>query len=832
MGQIRFFARGIVCIALVGLFASRASAGQVGFVYALQQVNGAPNQIHGFRIDETTGALTALPGFPMSSGGNGTSGSVAEQLAYFNGKLFVVNDGSNTLTVFSVNAVTGALTAMPFSPVALGAGGWNCVTVHPTGSPVVVGDGNDNELASFVVTEISAAAALGSPFSTGASSPFSCRFAHAGTQVYSGGNVEDNFIAGFSVNSGTGVLTPLAGSPFNSGMSRPIGFASDSSRLFTTAIAVDEVRVFTTAGGVLTAVAGNPFASGLDGAVQGILHPGGFYMVADRFGGAVGVYQISGADAATTVAAVAGSPFLTGGTFTAALTLTPDGTHLVAANGTSRNLSVFTVDPASGVLSGVSTQAANTLGASGNITGLVFAPGEAGFVYSLRQVNGGANQIYGYRINPGSGALTALGGFPVATGGTGTTGSFAEQMAYRNGRLYVLNDGSDTLSAFKVNRTTGALTALPFSPLAVPAGSQGCVAVHPSGSPVVVGDGSTRISSINIGATTAVFAPGSPFESSPSYSCAFSQDGNYVYTGGNFGSTISGYSVNAATGVLTPLAGSPFESGNNFPGAYATDSGGRLFTATIAPAALRAFTTAAGIPTAVSGNPFPATGIDGQVRGILHPGGFYLTAGRSSGNVGVFQIAGAGAATTLTAVAGSPIATGGVGTSGLALTTNGAYLAVANGSTRNLTVFQVNPATGRLASVGVQAANTLGMDGLLTGLAFVAAVPPFIDDPLTALPALSRVIKAAHITELRSRVDSVRAQYGLAPYAYTGPVLTPGVTVIQAAHIIDLRAALAEVYAAAGSAAPIYTDPALGSGTIVVKAVHIMELRAVVINIE
>src|SRR5262245_5286073 len=196
LSGIRRCARAIVCAGVVVLFAGPAAAGQSGFVYALQQINGAANQIHGFRIDETTGTLTALPGFPVSSGGNGTSGSVAEQLAYFNGKLFVVNDGSNTLTVFSVNAVTGALTAMPFSPIALGAGGWNCVTVHPAGSPVVVGDGNGNALASFLVTDISAVAALGSPFSTGASSPFSCRFAQGGTQVYSGGNLEDNFIAG------------------------------------------------------------------------------------------------------------------------------------------------------------------------------------------------------------------------------------------------------------------------------------------------------------------------------------------------------------------------------------------------------------------------------------------------------------------------------------------------------------------------------------------------------------------------------------------------------------------------------------------------------------
>ena len=46
----------------------------------------------------------------------------------------------------------------------------------------------------------------------------------------------------------------------------------------------------------------------------------------------------------------------------------------------------------------------------------------------------------------------------------GTNVTASEQIAYANGRVYVLNDGSDTLSVFAVNRSTGALTALPVQP--------------------------------------------------------------------------------------------------------------------------------------------------------------------------------------------------------------------------------------------------------------------------------------------------------------------------------------------------------------------------------
>src|SRR6185369_10463210 len=109
-------------------------------VYTLVQVNAAPNQIYGFRMDTVTGALTAVAGFPVSSGGTGSTAASSETIAYLNGRLYVVNDGSNTLSAFTVNRSTGALTPMPFSPIALGIGGWSCVSVHPSGSPVIVGN--------------------------------------------------------------------------------------------------------------------------------------------------------------------------------------------------------------------------------------------------------------------------------------------------------------------------------------------------------------------------------------------------------------------------------------------------------------------------------------------------------------------------------------------------------------------------------------------------------------------------------------------------------------------------------------------------------------------
>jgi hypothetical protein len=103
---------------------------------------------------------------------------------------------------------------------------------------------------------------------------------------------------------------------------------------------------------------------------------------------------------------------------------------------------------------------------------------------------------------------------------------------------------------------------------------------------------------------------------------------------------------------------------------------------------------------------------------------------------------------------------------------------------------------------------------------------PFTDDPLTAR---SSVIRAVHITELRTRIDAVRSKFGLGAYAYADAI-TAGTTIVKAQHVLDLRTALAQAYAAAHLAAPAYsTSPGAG---VIVRVADIAEIRAALILIE
>lgn len=95
----------------------------------------------------------------------------------------------------------------------------------------------------------------------------------------------------------------------------------------------------------------------------------------------------------------------------------------------------------------------------------------------------------------------------------------------------------------------------------------------------------------------------------------------------------------------------------------------------------------------------------------------------------------------------------------------------------------------------------------------------YTDEPLVAGVTL---VKAVHLTEVRTAVSTARATAGLAEVAFADPM--PNGVVVKATHIIQLRNALDEARAQLGLVAISYTDPGLASG-MTVRGVHIQQLR-------
>jgi hypothetical protein len=101
----------------------------------------------------------------------------------------------------------------------------------------------------------------------------------------------------------------------------------------------------------------------------------------------------------------------------------------------------------------------------------------------------------------------------------------------------------------------------------------------------------------------------------------------------------------------------------------------------------------------------------------------------------------------------------------------------------------------------------------------------FTEDPLEAR---NTPVRAVHITELRSAINSARVARGLAAFAFSDPTLKPGITPVKAVHLTELRAALSQAYQAAGRTAPVYSDPTVAPRLMPIRAIHLNELRAAV----
>jgi len=86
-------------------------------------------------------------------------------------------------------------------------------------------------------------------------------------------------------------------------------------------------------------------------------------------------------------------------------------------------------------------------------------------------------------------------------------------------------------------------------------------------------------------------------------------------------------------------------------------------------------------------------------------------------------------------------------------------------------------------------------------------------------------VKTAHITDLRTAVDAVRALAGLGAGAYTDPTIGAGITPIKASHVGGLRKPLDDAVKTLNLPEVIYTTPVPLAGTTTISAAHINDLR-------
>ena len=116
-----------------------------------------------------------------------------------------------------------------------------------------------------------------------------------------------------------------------------------------------------------------------------------------------------------------------------------------------------------------------------------------------------------------------------------------------------------------------------------------------------------------------------------------------------------------------------------------------------------------------------------------------------------------------------------------------------------------------------------------SALTVTATFSPAFTDP-TLVPS-STPVRAVHLVELRTAIDSLRAARKLPAIVWSNSPLVARVTTIRAADLVELRTALDGVYAADGLPAPNW-GPAPVATVTTITAAQIEQVRAAVRAVE
>src|SRR5437879_1553483 len=127
--------------------------------------------------------------------------------------------------------------------------------------------------------------------------------------------------------------------------------------------------------------------------------------------------------------------------------------------------------------------------------------------------------------------------------------------------LYVADRGTFKLFGYTIDATTGFLTPI-GSP--VFASVPFALAMHPSGKFLLMANGPGSVTTYSIDSTgAATFVGLTASAAGGAISVAVDPSGKFAYTANVNGNTVSAYGVDASTGSLTQIPGSPFRAGAN-----------------------------------------------------------------------------------------------------------------------------------------------------------------------------------------------------------------------------------------------------------------------------
>ncbi len=326
-----------------GLRVTALVPGQARFAYV---TNLFGSTVSIYLVDGSSGQLTPN-GAPRSVGQMGFPDAVAADPS---GRfLYVADRQTVNLFAYTIDGTTGFLTPIG-SPVF--ANTPFALAMHPSGKFLFMANG-PGSVATYSIDSTGAPTFVGQSASA-AGGAFSVAVDPSGKFVYTA-NVNANTVSAYSVDTSTGSLTEIPGSPFPAGPNpffvavHPSGnflYADNVNGQSVSAYALDSIT------GALREIAGSPFTVGSGPRAMALDPAGKYAFVANTNSNNMSAFTIESTTGA--LQPIAGSPFPTGTSPDWAI-VDPLGKFLYVVNFDSNNISVFTIDPASGFLTGVGT---------------------------------------------------------------------------------------------------------------------------------------------------------------------------------------------------------------------------------------------------------------------------------------------------------------------------------------------------------------------------------------------------------------------------------------------------------------------------------------------
>jgi 6-phosphogluconolactonase (cycloisomerase 2 family) len=271
----------------------------------------------------------------------------------------------------------------------------------------------------------------------------------------------------------------------------------------------------------------------------------------------VAAYRIDNNSGAAT--SIFTAPFVAGNS-PSSVVVHPSNQFLYVANAADSTISLFTINSASGAL----TEVLPRTSAGGLSPGFMIMDSGGSFLFVANQVS---NDVWTFKIGT-SGALT-----PVTSVSVGSVPGGL--VLASSGILYVPVTSFSRIYAFSV--AAGVLTPVPGQPfavnngvggIAVDSGAKFLYATNPvadtlSGFAIQSGGGLVAMPGLTVGTGTTPVA------------VVFNLAGTAIYVANNSSDSVSQFTVDATTGVLTPFTTTTVVSGTH-PAFFVTDPSGKF----------------------------------------------------------------------------------------------------------------------------------------------------------------------------------------------------------------------------------------------------------------